>query len=162
MVVATFRSVIDMTVNNSYQIYWQSHLNPGKYTLNAVGFRQAMVDAYYRLYRKSFPSITLFTSSCSLRHPANNMQFDSFNHRIAKGSQRQCSLPGCKETSVYSCKKFNFVFMLNVLNYITEIFWNIAYKIIERWNIKLFSSLRNICLRKVAEKSFYTRIFEIF
>ena len=122
MVVATFRSVVDVTVNNAYQKYLQSHLIPGKYRLNAIGLCQAIVDAYYRLYRKSLPSITLFKSSCSYNHPANNMQFDSFNHRIAKGSQRQCSLPGCKETSVYSCKKFNFVFMLNVLNYITEIF----------------------------------------
>ena len=106
--VATFRSVVDVTVNNAYQIYRQSHLNPGKYRLNAVGLCQAIADAYYHLYRKSLPSITLFKSSCSYNHPANNMQFDSFNHRIAKSSQWQCSLPGCKETSVYSCKKIQF------------------------------------------------------
>ena len=35
-------------------------------------------------------------------------------------------------------------------------------KIIERCNIKLVSSFHNICLGKVAEKSFYTSIFDLF
>ena len=36
-------------------------------------------------------------------------------------------------------------------------------KIILRWrNIKIFSSLHNICLGKVAEKSFNTSIFDLF
>ena len=129
MVVATFRSVIDMTVNNSYQIYWQSHLNPGKYTLNAVGFRQAMVDAYYRLYRKSLPSITLFKSSCSYNHPANNMQFDSFNHRIAKSSQRQC-------VAYQDVKKPLYILAKNSILSSCWMFWIISLKYFEILLIK--------------------------
>ena len=64
-----FRFVVDVTVNNVYQIYHQSHLNPGEYRLDALGFRRAIADAYYHLYRKSLPSTTLFTNSRSLHHP---------------------------------------------------------------------------------------------
>ena len=35
-------------------------------------------------------------------------------------------------------------------------------KIIKRLNIKLFSLLHNIGLGKVAEKSFYTSMFDLF
>ena len=35
-------------------------------------------------------------------------------------------------------------------------------EVIERWNIKLFSSLHYICFGTVAEKSFYTSIFDLF
>ena len=72
--------------------------NPGEHRLDPLGFRRAIVDAYYRLYRKSLASTTLFTGSRSLHHPASNLQFDGVNHWIAKGSQRQCSLTGFKET----------------------------------------------------------------
>ena len=101
-----FQCVVDVAVNNAYQIYRQSPLNPGKYRLNAPGFRRAIVDVYYRLYRKILPSTTLFTGSRSSHHPVNNLQFDGINHWIAKGSQQRCSL-GCKRTSVYYCKKCN-------------------------------------------------------
>ena len=109
---------LDVAVNNAYQIYHQSHLNSGEYRLDALGFRRAIVDAYYRLYGKSLPSTTLFISSRSLHHPANSFQFDGISHWTAKGSQRRCSLPGRKGTSVYHCKKCKTVFILNVLNYI--------------------------------------------
>ena len=116
-----FRFVVDVFVNIAYQIYRQSHLNPGEYRLDNLGFRRAIVDAYYRLYRKSLPSTTLFTGSRRLQHPANNLQFDSINHWIAKVSQRRCSLRGCKETLVWYIivKNPMLVFMLNVWNYIT-------------------------------------------
>ena len=107
MVVATFPFVVEVTVNNAYQIYWKTHLNPGEYRLDALGFRRVIVDAYCYLCRKSLPSTTLFTGSHSLHHPAKNLQFDGINHWIAKGSQPQCSLLGCKGTSVYYYKKCN-------------------------------------------------------
>ena len=81
-----FQLVVDVAVNNSYQIYRQSHLNPRECRLDALGFRRAIVDAHYRLYRKSLPSTTLFTDSRSLHPPANNLQFDGINHLIAKDS----------------------------------------------------------------------------
>ena len=77
------RFVVDVAVNNAYQIYRQSHLNPGEYRLDALGFRRAIVDAYYRLYRKSLLSTTLFTGIRSLHHSANNLQFDGINYWIA-------------------------------------------------------------------------------
>ena len=67
-----FQCVVDVAVNNAYQIYRQSPLNPGKYRLNALGFRRTLVDTYYRLYRKILPSTTLFTGSRSSHYPANN------------------------------------------------------------------------------------------
>ena len=36
------------------------------------------------------------------------------------------------------------------------------YKNNEKYNIKLFFSLHNICLGKVAEKSYHTSIFDLF
>ena len=95
-----FRFVVDVAVNNAYQTYCQSHLNPGEYRLDALSFCGAIVDVYYRLYRKALPSTTLFTGSLNLHQPANNLQFDGINHWIAKGSQRRCNLPGCKKTSL--------------------------------------------------------------
>ena len=96
-----------VVVNNAYQIYRQSHLNPEEYKLDALGFHQAIFDAYCSLYRKSSSSTTLFTGIRSLHHSINNLQFDGINHWIIKGSQRRCSLPGCKRTLVYYCKKCN-------------------------------------------------------
>ena len=104
MVVDTF---LDVAVNNAYQIYHQSHWKSGDYRLDALGFRQAIVDAFYRLYRKSLPPRTLLKGCRSLRHPANNFKFDGISHWIANGSQRWRSLPGCKGTSAYYCKKYN-------------------------------------------------------
>ena len=57
-----FRFVVDAAVNNAYQIYRQSHLNPGEYRLGALGFRRAIVDACYRLCRKSAVSCFLKTT----------------------------------------------------------------------------------------------------
>ena len=53
-----FRFVVDAAVNNAYQIYRQSHLNPGEYRLGALGFHRAIVDACYRQCRKS--AVTCF------------------------------------------------------------------------------------------------------
>ena len=60
-----FRFVIDVAVSNAYQIFRPPHLNPGKYRLDVLGFRRAIVDAHYHLCRKSLPSTTLFTGSRS-------------------------------------------------------------------------------------------------
>ena len=76
--------------------------------MDALGFPRAIVDAYYHLYRKSLLSTTLFAGSRSLHKPANNLQFDGIHHWIAKDSQ--FSLPGCKGTSLYYCKKSNVGF----------------------------------------------------
>ena len=86
-----FQFVVDVAVNSAYQMYHQSHFNPGEYRLDALGSRRTIAGAYYYLYRKSLPSSTLFTSSRSLHHPGNNWQFDDINHWIAEGSQRRCS-----------------------------------------------------------------------
>ena len=114
-----FRFVVYVAVNKAYQIYYQFYLNPGEYRLDALGFRWAIANAYYHLYKNSLLSITLFTSSCSSNRAANNLQFDSINHWIPKGSQRLCSFTGCKGTLVYYCKKNTMsVFVLIFFNYI--------------------------------------------
>ena len=82
-----FPFAVDVAVDDAYLIYCLSHLNSGDYRLSALGFHQAIVDAYYPLYRKGLPSTTLFISGRSLYHPANNLQFDGINHGIDKGSQ---------------------------------------------------------------------------
>ena len=102
-----FRFAVDVLVNNADQIYRQSYLNPGKYRSDAHGFCRVVVDAYYHFYRKSLPSVIRFRGSRNLHHPADNLQFDSINHWIAKCSQRRCSLKGCKGTSIYYSKKCN-------------------------------------------------------
>ena len=86
--------------------YCQSHINTEVYRLDALGFHRAIVEANYSLYRKRLPPTTIFTGSHSLHQPANNLKFDCINLWISKGSQRQCSLPGCKGISIY-CKKCN-------------------------------------------------------
>ena len=50
---------VGVAVDNAYQLYRQSHLKSWR----CFGFRQAIVVAYYRLYRKSLLSATLFTGS---------------------------------------------------------------------------------------------------
>ena len=69
-----FLFAIDVTVNNFCQIYCQSHLDPGEYRLDALGFRRAIVDGYYYLYRKSLPSTTLFTGSRSFHDSRDRTQ----------------------------------------------------------------------------------------
>ena len=61
-----FWFVVDVAVSNAYQIHCQSHLYTGEYRLDALGFHQAIADAYYHLYRKSLLSTTLSTGSHSL------------------------------------------------------------------------------------------------
>ena len=39
-----FRFVVNVAVDNAYEIYCQFHLNPGKYRLNAFGSSLAIVD----------------------------------------------------------------------------------------------------------------------
>ena len=52
MAVGTFRFVIDVAVNNAYQIYRQPNLNPGEDRMDALGFHRAIGNAYYGLHRK--------------------------------------------------------------------------------------------------------------
>ena len=94
-----FWFIVDVAVNNAYQIYHKFHWNPGKYRMDALGFCWDIVDAYY-LFAEGLLPTTLFTGSHSLYHPANNLQIYGINHWIAQGSQRWCSLPECKGTSV--------------------------------------------------------------
>ena len=197
-----FWFVVDVAVNNAYQINRQSHLNPREYRLDVLCFHRAIVDAFYRLYRKSLSLqrysqvlaayITLQTI-CSLMVSIT---------RLPRAHSDCVSYQDVKKTRYIIAKNAMSVFMLNILNYITgtraacKVFlkWkkesytqksdfpfsflspihnssnskqnfkssnkNISHKIIGRWIIKLFSSLRNICLGKVEEKSFCTSMYK--
>lgn len=101
-----FTFVVDAAVNNAFQLYRNRNLNPGEQRMDALGLRRAIVDAYYRMHRK-VPSTTLFPGNRVLHNPSKNLQFDGKNHWIVKGSQRRCSLTGCKGTSKYFCEKCN-------------------------------------------------------
>ena len=43
-----FRFVIDVSVNNAFQLYRLRNIDLGESKLDALGFRRAIVDAYFR------------------------------------------------------------------------------------------------------------------
>ena len=45
-----FRFVIDVSVNNAFQLYKMKEVEGGEKKLDPLGFRRAIVDAYFRLY----------------------------------------------------------------------------------------------------------------
>ena len=115
-----FRFVVDVTVNNTHQIYLKFHLNlvQYQYRLDGRGLRRVIVDAYYHLYRKNLPSTTLFTGSRSLLHPANNLQFDNIN-RLPRAHREGVAYQDVKKPRYVITKNAMSAFMLNVLSYIT-------------------------------------------
>ena len=114
-----FWVAVDVAVSYAYQINRQSHLNLEEYRLGALGFRRVIVDTYYRLYRKSFPSTTLFTGRPSLHHSANNFESDGINHWItATADSNSVAYPDVKKPW-YIIAKNAMLVMLNVLNHIT-------------------------------------------
>ena len=50
---------IDVAVNNAFQLYRLRKLDARQSRMNALEFRQAIVDAYYNLYRNERPSTAL-------------------------------------------------------------------------------------------------------
>ena len=102
-----FRFVVDLSVNNAFQLYRMKETQPGERKLDALGFRRAIVDAYYRLYRRNKSFETLFHGSRRLNNPAENLRYDGINHWLVKGAQRRCAMDGCKGTSKYFCEKCN-------------------------------------------------------
>ena len=87
-----FRFVLDVTVNNAYWIYCQSNLNPGEYRSDAFGFHRAIVDAYYRPYRKILLSLTLFTGSLTSPYK----QFSTvFSYPVTYAFQSKSTLYSC-------------------------------------------------------------------
>ena len=106
-----------VAVNNAYQIYRQSRLNPGEYRLDVLGFCRAIIEAYYSLYRKSLLSTTLFTGSCSLHHLANNCSLTVSITGLPRAHSDGVAYQDVKETRyVIIAKNAMSVFMLNVLN----------------------------------------------
>lgn len=102
-----FRFVLDASVNNAYQLYRMREIQPGEKKLDALGFRRAIVLAYFNLYRKETSFETLFRGSRKLHNPAENLRYDGWNHWLIKGSQRRCAMEGCRGTSKYFCEKCN-------------------------------------------------------
>ena len=124
---------VDVTVNNAYQIYRQSHLNPGEYRSDALGFCRAIVDVYYHLYRKRMPFATLFTGIRILHHPANNLQFDGLPRTDSDGVAYQ----DLKEPRYIIEKNAMSIFMLNVSSYV--------------------SKSRTVCVFKIEKRKLHTK-----
>ena len=110
-----FRFVVDVAFNNTYQIYRQSHLNPGEQRLDALDFRRAIVDVYYRLYRKS-----LLSTTSPLHYPYITQQTICSLTVCITGLPRAHSdgvaYHDVKEPRYIIAKYPMSVFMLNVLN----------------------------------------------
>ena len=99
--------------------YCLSHLNSGDYRLSALGFHQAIVDAYYPLYRQGLPSTTLFIIVRSLYHPANNLQLTVSITGLTRAHSDSAAYQDVKELRYIISKNTMSVCMLNVWNYIT-------------------------------------------
>ena len=82
-------------------------IDQGEKQLNALGFRRAIVDAYFQKFRKSVTNNTLHPGNNLLQSPAENLQYDNCGHWIAKWAQRRCAIYGRKETSKKFCENYN-------------------------------------------------------
>jgi len=99
-----FRFCVDLATNNSFQLYRLRKLDVGETRMDALGFRRAIVEGYYHLYKKPFPD-TWFPGSRAT--PRDHVKYSKSNHWIVKGTQRRCALLGCSGTSVYYCETCN-------------------------------------------------------
>jgi len=66
--------------------------NDGERKLDALNFRRATVDAYYRLFRKKITQESLCPGNRNLHYPTQNLRYDGIGHWLIKGSQRRCDL----------------------------------------------------------------------
>ena len=92
-------------------------LDQGENRLDAVEFRRAITDAYFRKFRKSATNTTLYPGNRLLHNPASNFRYDICGHWIIKGAQRRCALCECKGTSKSFCEKCAIDCIQAVFNY---------------------------------------------
>ena len=85
------------------------NLDQGEKGLDAVGFRGAIVGAYFRTFCKSATNTTLHLGNRLLHNPAENLRCDNCGHWTVKVAQRRYALYGYKGTSKYFCEKCNVV-----------------------------------------------------
>ena len=85
-----FRFCLDLSVNNAYQLYRQQKRSEGECKLDLLGFRQSIVDTYYRCLRKS-TATNIFLSQRKLSKVSDEVRYDAINHWINKGKQRSCA-----------------------------------------------------------------------
>ena len=95
---------IDVGINNAFQLYRLRKLDAGQLRMNALEFRQAIVEAFYNLHRNERPSTALpGARATGCEHVWRNKA----NHWIAYRQQRRCARKRCKGTSVVYCELRN-------------------------------------------------------
>ena len=93
---------VDLCSNNAFQIYRHQKENPDQKPLDLLGFRQSIVDTYYRRYRKT-TQMTMFPGSRKRTKVSDEVRFDKLSHWIIIEKQGRCT--ECGETTLYFCKK---------------------------------------------------------
>ena len=114
-----FRFVVDVSVNNAYQIYHQSHLNPGEYRLDVLGVSEPLwmrptvytergcrLQHYSQVVAAYISLQTIFSLTVSI----TGLQ-RAHNNRLV--------YQDVKEPRHIIAKNAILVFTQNVLNYIT-------------------------------------------
>ena len=71
-----FRFVVDLSVNKAFQLYRMIETQPEERKLAALGFRRAIVNAYY--ISPFFE--TFFHGSRRLHNPAEDLRYDGPNN----------------------------------------------------------------------------------
>ena len=92
-----FRFCLDLLVNNVYQLYRHKKRSEGERKLDLLGFRQSIVDTYYRCLRK-WTTANIFPPARKLSKVSDQVGYDAINHWIGKGKQQRCS--SCQKTTL--------------------------------------------------------------
>ena len=83
-----FRFCLDLCANNAFHIYRRQKENPRQRPLGLLGFRNSIVDMYYKSYRKT-TQIAMFAGSRQKSKVSDEVRFDKLSHWIGKAEQRR-------------------------------------------------------------------------
>ena len=99
------RFCLDLSVNNTYQLYRQNKCSEGERKLYLLGFWQNIVDTYYRCHRKSTITTNIFPPERKLSKVSDEIRYDAINHWIGKAKQRRSA--SYQKTTLYFCEECN-------------------------------------------------------
>ena len=81
--VATFSFCIDVSLNNTFQIYRERDLQPGELKLDLLGFRRSIVETYFLVFRNKEDPSTLYRGNRSSEKVSEHIRTDKQEHWIA-------------------------------------------------------------------------------